>query len=127
MMWGQHFIVDMSECDLTAVKDKETILTFCSELVEKIGMVPYGEPLLEHFAKHIPSASGYTLVQLIETSSITAHFAENSGDIYLDVFSCKEFAKERVLELCNDFFSPSVVHSIILERTAGIPHSTIWS
>jgi len=126
-MWGQHLIVDMGGCDLTAVADKGTISSFCSELVDSIDMVPYGEPVIEHFAKHDPNVSGYTLVQLIETSSITAHFAENAGNIYLDVFSCKEFAEGRVLELCHDFFSPLTTHSITLDRTAGQPPSTTCS
>jgi len=118
-MWGQHLIVDMSGCNRTAVTDKETIRTFCSELVEKIDMVPYGEPVIEHFAKHDPHASGHTLVQLIETSNITAHFVDNTGDIYLDVFSCKDFSKEDVLEVCYKIFSPSELHTMTLNRDAG--------
>ena len=127
MMWGQHLIVDMGGCDRTAVTDKGTIHSFCNELVEKIDMVPYGEPVIEHFAKHDPSVSGHTLVQLIETSNITAHFVDSTGDIYLDVFSCKEFAEDRVLELCHDFFSPLTIHASTLDRTAGQPSSTTWS
>ena len=118
-MWGQHLIVDMSGCNRTAVTDKETIRTFCSELVEKIDMVPYGEPVIEHFAKHDPHASGHTLVQVIETSNITAHFVDNTGDIYLDVFSCKEFSRKNVLEVCYKIFSPSELHTITLNRDAG--------
>jgi|UniRef100_A0A6C0B0Z1 hypothetical protein len=31
------------------------------------------------------------LVKRIETSNITAHFCEETNDMYLDVFSCKPF------------------------------------
>ena len=127
MMWGQHLIVDMSSCNLTAVADKERIHSFCDELVEKIDMVPYGKPVIKHFAKHDPHVSGYTLVQLIETSNITAHFVENVGDVYLDVFSCKEFSQGRVLEICRDFFSPLTLHATNLSRDAGHFPSTTWS
>jgi len=118
-MWGQHLIVDMSGCNHTAVTDKKTIHQFCNELVESIEMTAYGEPIIEHFAKHDPHASGHTLVQLIETSNITAHFVDNVGEIYLDVFSCKEFSRENVLEVCYKIFSPSKLHTITLNRKAG--------
>ena len=45
-------------------------------LVQAIGMRPYGEPVIEHFATHSHDAAGFTLVQLIETSNICAHCAE---------------------------------------------------
>ena len=48
--------------------------------------------------------SGYTLVQLIETSSITAHFSENTGSIYLNVFSCKEFDPDDAAMFCKKYF-----------------------
>ena len=118
-MWGQHLIADMGGCDRSAVTSESAIRAFCRELVERIGMSPFGEPMIAHFAKHDPRASGYTLVQLIETSSITAHFAEVSGDVYLDVFSCKEFSVAEVLAVCRTHFSPTVVSHTSFGRTAG--------
>ena len=118
-MWGQHLLVDMQQCNHKAVTSKETISLFCSELVDSIGMKSYGDTIIEHFAEHSPHASGYTLVQLIETSNITAHFVDNVSDVYLDVFSCKEFLKENVLEDCTKIFSPLKLHAINLNRQAG--------
>ena len=57
-------------------------------------MVAYGEPVLAHFATHLPEAAGYSLVQLIEASAVTGHFCDASGDAYLDIFSCKDFDSE---------------------------------
>ena len=118
-MWGQHLIVDMGGCDRDAVSDEATIRAFAQELVEAIDMTPFGEPTVAHFAKHNPKASGYTLVQLIETSSVTAHFAEQTGDIYLDVFSCKAFSDSVVLAVCQRYFLPTTVNHTTLSRTAG--------
>ena len=50
-----------------------------------------GEQVGCHRAAHVPQAAGYSLVQLIETSAITGHFCDASGDAYLDIFSCKDF------------------------------------
>ena len=126
-MWGQHLIVDMSGCNHAAVTDKKTIHKFCDELVISIEMKAYGEPIIEHFAKHDPHASGHTLVQLIETSNITAHFVDNVGEIYLDVFSCKKFSVESVVKVCRSIFSPLTLHTINLSRSAGQSPLTLSS
>lgn len=118
-MWGQHLIVDMGGCERAAVTSDVAIRNFCNDLVEGIGMVAFGEPIITHFAKHDPKASGYTLVQLIETSAVTAHFAEQAGDIYLDVFSCKEFSTAAVLAVCRRHFSPTTLNHTNLSRAAG--------
>ena len=47
---------------------------------------------------------GYPLLQLIETSNITAHFSEDTNAAYIDIFSCKEFDVERVAEFTKEFF-----------------------
>ena len=74
---------------------------------------------LEHFASHDPAASGYTLIQLIETSNVTAHFAEQSGDVYLDVFSCKAFSEEKAIAVCEKYFAPRHIKRTSLERGVG--------
>ena len=80
---------------------------------------PYRAPTIAHFAASNPGTSGHTLVQLVETSSITAHFAENRGEMYLDVFSCRPFAEADVVAVCRAFFEPRTVNSICLARNAG--------
>jgi S-adenosylmethionine decarboxylase len=90
-MWGKHLVLDCSSCDREAVRSPDAIRAFSEDLVSSIGMVAYGEPVLAPFATHLPEATGYSLVQLIETSAVTGHFCDASGDAYLDVFSCKDF------------------------------------
>jgi S-adenosylmethionine/arginine decarboxylase-like enzyme len=62
-------------------------------------MVPFGEPQIVMFGSG--NKKGYTLVQLIETSNITAHFVEETDDLYLDVFSCKEFEEKDVIQMID--------------------------
>jgi len=123
-MWGQHLILDLTDCDREAIRDPNRIRRFSSNLVEAIDMKPFGGPILEHFATHNPQCGGYTLVQLIETSNITAHFAEQSGDIYLDVFSCQAFSEEKVIEVCEKYFSPRHIKRTSLARGVRRPLAT---
>jgi S-adenosylmethionine/arginine decarboxylase-like enzyme len=80
-------------------------------------MVAYGAPQVVHFGSG--DKSGYTLVQLIETSNITAHFCEESNDMYLDVFSCKPFNPKDVEAVVNLYFSPIDKNRTFLTRQAG--------
>ncbi len=118
-MWGQHLIVDMAGCDSTAVGDRTTIARFCRDLVAAIGMTAHGEPLIEHFAAHMPDVAGYSLVQLIETSSITGHFVEARNEAYLDVFSCRPFSDDAALAVCRRYFRPAAWSTTVLQRQAG--------
>lgn len=114
--WGYHLILDASGCDLQSISDGENIKTFTKELVAAIDMVPYGEPQVVHFGTG--NKAGYTLVQLIETSNICAHFVEEYSHFYLDVFSCKTFEPQIVIEIAKKFFQFKKINTAYIERKA---------
>ena len=98
------------------------ISRFVETLVETICMKAYG-PLLEHFAEHLPEAAGYSLVQLIETSAMTGHFCDLSGDA-IDIFSCKDFDAELAVEVVRAAFRPQHINFITLVRQAVTPRAS---
>ncbi len=102
-MWGMHLTVDVSDCNENR-SDAKAIADFAREMVQRIGMTAYGDPWIVHFAKENPKAAGYTLTQLIETSNITAHFCDYTGECYFDVFSCKEFDVDTALDVIAEHF-----------------------
>lgn len=123
-MWGKHLIIDMTAGDRERVRSAAHISRFVETLVETIGMEAYGAPLLEHFAEHVPEAAGYSLAQLIETSAITGHFCDSSGDAYIDVFSCKDFAAELAVEVVRAAFRPEHINFMTLARQAARPRAS---
>jgi len=118
--WGQHLILDLGGCNGN-IALKESIRAFVAELVDAIDMVAYGEPIIEHFATHSQEAAGYSLVQLIETSAISAHFSDHNRDVYLDVFSCKSFDSNRVVQVVDKYFEPKSIYMLSLGREAKQP------
>jgi S-adenosylmethionine/arginine decarboxylase-like enzyme len=116
-IWGQHLILDMGGCNEN-ISRRESIRDFVIELVDAIDMVAYGEPVIEHFATHSQEAAGYSLVQLIETSTICAHFSDHNRDVYLDVFSCKAFDRDRVVQVVDQYFAPTSIYALCLGREA---------
>lgn len=115
-IWGQHLILDLAGCPSALLKDADNLRKWVKDLVDTIKMKAYGEPQLEHFATHSFAAAGYTLLQLIETSNICAHFAENLGQVYIDIFSCKSFNNEDAVSVCRKYFEPEVIEQHVLER-----------
>jgi S-adenosylmethionine/arginine decarboxylase-like enzyme len=82
-------------------------------------MEPIGEPYIEYTAAEFPDKAGFTAVQIIVTSSIVAHFIDSTGDLYLDVFSCKEFDNNIVINSVKDAFMPKRIRTNYLTRQAG--------
>ena len=72
-------------------------------------MKAYGDPIIADFGVD-PKVSGITAMQLIETSSITAHFANQSNSIYLDIFSCKSFKPYAAAIFCKEYFQAKKVN-----------------
>ena len=114
--WGYHLILNCSKCIPSSIRSQSNIHRFSKSLVQKIDMVPYGEPQIVMFGTG--NKKGYTLVQLIETSNITAHFVEETDDIFLDVFSCKEFEEKDVIQMVDYHFKPSKYETTFLKRRA---------
>ncbi len=114
MAWGYHLVLDCYNADKELITSKNNIEAFAKALVKKINMKAYGEPQVIHFGEG--DKQGYTLVQLIETSNIVAHFCDDSGNFYLDVFSCKPYENALVVKTVKQFFAPERMVERYLER-----------
>lgn len=114
--WGYHLHLDCSGCNNEAIKSHQTIYDFTKELVKAIDMVAYGEPQIINFGSE--DKAGYTLVQLIETSNIGAHFVNEYNHIYLDVFSCKNFDQKVVKQLVKKYFGAKKMRKTFMYRQA---------
>lgn len=115
-VWGEHLILNLSECNLKAVTNPQLIEEFSKVLVKKIEMVPYGEPQIIHFGANDSQTAGWTLLQFIETSNIMAHFCDN-GSAYIDIFSCKPFDPQTAMLIVQDYFEPAEMASLMLQRS----------
>ena len=116
MYWGYHLVLNVRDCLPKTIRSEENIKNFAAHLVKQIDMVAFGDAIVVHFGSD--NKAGYTLVQLIETSNICAHFVEETNDIYLDVFSCKPFESETVVAVVNEYFSPKSTKGQFLYRQA---------
>jgi len=117
--WGYHLILDCSSCDVPSIQSRENVYNWITGLVRAIDMEPIGEPRIEYTAAEFPDKAGFTAIQVIVTSSIVAHFVDSTGDVYIDVFSCKEFDNNVVVDTIKNAFSPKKIRINYLTRQAG--------
>jgi S-adenosylmethionine/arginine decarboxylase-like enzyme len=110
--WGYQMIVNANGC--TNTTNEGAIRAFNTDLCSGIDMIRHGEPQLTYFDE-LGEKNGWTLVQLIKTSSLVVHFCDD-GKIFLDLFSCKEFDPEVVLGALTYYFHPTNTEYDIIER-----------
>ena len=113
--WGLLSCIDLYDCDPETIKNAEKIRQFVSELCDLIEMKRFGETQVVHFGES-ERVAGYSMTQLIETSLISAHFANLSNTTYLDVFSCKMYDPQLVTDFAKKFFQAKSVNLQVVER-----------
>ena len=121
MPWGYHALFDCQSCPIERITSEENIREFIKDIVSAIKMESYGDPMIAHFATHDADAAGYSFCQMIETSNITGHFSDKTGDCYIDIFSCKEYDTDVAIGAIENFFRPEEVRMRYFERGDAAP------
>jgi S-adenosylmethionine/arginine decarboxylase-like enzyme len=104
--WGLAGSFDIYNCDPATIRDAGKIKEFVAELCDLIEMKRFGDTMVVDFGDD-ERVAGYSMVQLIETSLISAHFANKTNATYLDVFSCKPYNPNIVADFAKRFFGGS--------------------
>ncbi len=113
--WGIHSCVDLYGCNPDKIRDADLIKKFVAELCDLIEMKRFGETTVVNFGED-ERVAGFSMTQLIETSLISAHFANQSNTTYLDVFSCKYYDSQTVADFAKNFFDAEEVRLQVLHR-----------
>ena len=104
--WGLACSFDIYNCNPDTIRDAEKIRQFVYKLCDLIEMKRFGECVVVNFGED-ERVAGFSMTQLIETSLISAHFANQSNATYLDVFSCKPYDPEIVEGFAMEYFEGS--------------------
>lgn len=117
--WGLLTSIDLFDCNPKTLRDGDAIKKFIVELCKLIDMKRFGETLLVRFGAD-PRVQGYSAVQLIETSCISGHFAEDSDSVYIDIFSCKWYDQKKAVEFTKKYFGAKRIESNVILRGKNI-------
>lgn len=114
--FGMELAIDLHHCKLEKM-DLPHLLDFLKQMLVISDMTAHGEPVvwdaLESDELHI---KGYSILQLIKTSSIVIHTMDKTQLICVNLFSCKPFEPEAITKLATEFFQCTDVTTKVLQR-----------
>ena len=113
--WGLLTSLDLYGCNPEIIRDPEKIRQYVIQLCDLIGMKRFGDCQVVHFGKD-ERVEGYSMVQLIETSLISGHFANLTNAAYIDIFSCRLYEPDQVADLSKEFFQAESIEIHITKR-----------
>ena len=119
--YGKELILDIHNCD-PATFTRKSIQNYFNELCNLIDMErcklcwwdDYDVPPEEQETE--PHLKGTTAIQFIKTSNITIHTLDLLQNVYVNIFSCKEFDADTAGKFTKEWFKGKVVNSHIIER-----------
>ncbi len=103
-VFGYELIIDLKGCDKEVITSKVKLKKYVDDLCRLIKMKKYGKILLPYFGEKAAYTKGYSLVQLIETSSITGHFSDFWETAYINIFSCKAYDSDLAKKFTKKYF-----------------------
>jgi S-adenosylmethionine/arginine decarboxylase-like enzyme len=104
--WGLLSSLDAKNCDPELIRSADAIKEYVIKLCDLIGMKRFQDTLVVNFGED-EKVAGYSMVQLIETSLISGHYANLTNAAYIDVFSCKIYDPYVAAEFTREFFKAS--------------------
>ena len=114
-LWGMSLSLDLYKCNPDTIRDADKIKEYVKQLCDLIEMKTYGKCHVVHFGDD-PKVTGFSMTQLIETSLVSGHFANNTNAAYLDIFSCKWYDIDKVRDFSEKFFEARASISNLSKR-----------
>ncbi len=106
--------MDLHQCEPSLIGNPKAIQRFVRQLAKVLHMKLVGPTEIKRFGHG--KLRGYSMMQFIETSSITAHFDEKGGRAFIDIFSCRKYQPRKVAEFCSKFFKAKDARMNVDER-----------
>ena len=119
--YGKELILDLHDCDPSTF-NRKSIREYFNRLCDLIDMEKeklcwwdyQGVPIEEQDTEaHLV---GTTAVQFIKTSNIVIHTLDLLGNVYINVFSCKDFDENAVKDFSEKWFNGKTVNSQVVNR-----------
>ena len=124
-MYGKELILDLEHCD-TRRFNRESLEQYFAELCDLINMtrcdLHFWDDLdvPEEQRQTSPHTKETSAIQFILTSNITIHTLDLLGQVYINIFSCKDFRSTDAAKFTEMFFDGSHMKGSPFIRARGI-------
>ena len=116
-----HLIIDGYGGDPRRLADLELVRALLDDVPLEIGMVKIAPPYVCRYEGSKPSDWGITGFVLIAESHLSVHTFPERGLLWADIFSCKSFDADRLVEAVREAFSLREARVTLLGR--GLEYS----
>lgn len=93
-----HLILDGYGRARDLLNDEKVIYDFLDGYPAKIGMTKISLPYVTYYKQGKPEDWGISGFVLIAESHITIHTFTETGAVHIDIYSCKNFNAEKIIE-----------------------------
>ena len=114
--YGYELVIDLHGCDGEVLASRKKLQEYVDKLCKLIKMKKFGKTLIPYFGDKAAYTKGYSLVQLIETSSITGHFSDLWATAYINIFSCKSYDHAKARTFTQQFFKAKRMKARLIIR-----------
>ncbi len=115
-IYGYELVINLSGCRREVLTSKKELQSYVNQLCQLIEMKKFGKTILKYFGENKDFTKGFSLVQLIETSSIVGHFSDNWQTAYINIFSCQKYNHKKARSFTKQFFGAKQASSRLLVR-----------
>lgn len=95
-----HIICDLANCN-EKIKFPKAVREFLEEAVKSVNMSILEGPIIAEGIDENPGVSG---IVIIDFSHISVHTFSKYNEALIDIFSCKPFERNPLVDYCCEFF-----------------------
>lgn len=107
--YGKELVIDLHQCNVNKFNRKD-LRKYFKELcilidMQRSKLVFWDDVGVKEEEKQVQiHTKGTSAVQFILTSNITIHTLDLLGNVYINIFSCKDFDFKKALDFSGKFF-----------------------
>lgn len=117
--YGLHLTLRVADIrDTAALDDQEVIASFLVSLVHRINMRILAGPLVTR-EPGAPEKRGCSGVIILYESHAAIHTYPALGAAFVDVFSCRSFSVDTIVDVLNDYFGHHRIVELV-EQERGL-------
>ena len=121
--FGPHLMLDCRQCEYDKINDLTHVYRVLDTLPAAIGMTKIIPPYVFPYSGLVPEDKGITGVVIIAESHLTFHSFTEKDYFFFDIFSCRPFDVERVIEVVVDAFGVKEYELHFANRGRTFPRS----
>ncbi len=116
-VFGYELLLDCYDCKPEVCGELDHCYSYLSRLVTFIGMKQQAPPqIFRTDRKSFPDKAGLSGWVPLADSSIVIHTLSKRNFISIDIYSCKEYDPDRVIEFTRGYFEPKRIEKQFVLR-----------